>query len=221
MSRTIPPTVGTTSTAADPATPTAADSGETAADLGTLPTADSGQTAVDRAQTPIDFAVGAGVFLLTLAFVIAFVPTLFDPFSAAETASPVVSDRVAAAVAGDLLAASPAEPGVLSPGCTVAFFTADDGLADDAGCGFNASAPPSEQFGLDGDVQVIVHALDERAPSENPATVTIVTEHGTFEDVDLDRATGTPTGTSRDDITVSRWLVSIHGTQYRLTVRMW
>ena len=221
MSRTIPPTVGTTSTAADLGTPTAADSGETAADLGTLPTADSGQTAVDRAQTPIDFAVGAGVFLLTLAFVIAFVPTLFDPFSAAETASPVVSDRVAAAVAGDLLAASPAEPGVLSPGCTVAFFTADDGLADDAGCGFNASAPPSEQFGLDGDVQVIVHALDERAPSENPATVTIVTEHGTFEAVELDRATGAPTGTSRDDITVSQRLVSIHGTQYRLTVRVW
>jgi len=33
----------------------------------------------NRAQTPIDFTVGAGVFLLTLAFVIAFVPTLFDP----------------------------------------------------------------------------------------------------------------------------------------------
>jgi len=31
----------------------------------------------NRAQTPIDFTVGAGVFLLTLAFVIAFVPTLF------------------------------------------------------------------------------------------------------------------------------------------------
>lgn len=65
----------------------------------------------NRAQTPIDFTVGAGVFLLTLAFVIAFVPTLFDPFSAAATASPVVSDRVAAGVAGDLLAASPAETG--------------------------------------------------------------------------------------------------------------
>ena len=206
MSRKLPPFP-------DRGTPTAADSGPTAAD--------PDPTATDRAQTPIDFAVGAGVFLLTLAFVIAFVPTLFDPFSAAETASPVVSDRVAAGVAGDLLAASPARPGVLSPACTVAFFTEDDGLANDAGCGFTASASPSDTFGLDGDVQVIVHGLDERTPSENPATVTIVTEHGTFEDVELDRATGAPTGTSRDDITVSQRLVSIHGTQYRLTVRVW
>mgnify|MGYP005850237913 CR=1 FL=1 len=174
-----------------------------------------------RAQTPIDFAVGAGVFLLALAFVIAFVPTLFDPFSAAGTASPVVSDRVAAGVAGDLLAASPTQPGVLSSACTAAFFTESESLAADAGCGFDASAPPGDQFGLDDGVQVIVHAPDERTPSENPSTVTITTRHGTFEDVELTRSTGTPSGTARDDITVSQRLVSIDGTQYRLTVRVW
>ena len=174
-----------------------------------------------RAQTPIDFAVGAGVFLLTLAFVIAFVPTLFDPFSAAGTASPVVSDRVAAGVAGDLLAASPTSPGVLSPACTVAFFTEDDGLAGSANCPSGITDAPDEQFGLDDDLQVIIHAPDERTPSENPSTVTVTTRHGTFENVELIRSTGTPSGTSRDDITVSQRLVSIDGTQYRLTVRVW
>ena len=174
-----------------------------------------------RAQTPIDFAVGAGVFLLTLAFVIAFVPTLFDPFSAATTASPVVGDRVAAGVAGDLLVASPAEPSVLSPACTVAFFEENATLAEDADCGFDATASPSEHFGLDDDVQVVIHALDERNPGENPANVTIVTEHGTFSNVELRRPDNGPSGTAGDDVTVSQRLVSIDGTQYRLTVRVW
>ncbi len=34
----------------------------------------------DRGQTVQDFAIGASVFLLTVAFVFAFVPTLFTPF---------------------------------------------------------------------------------------------------------------------------------------------
>ncbi len=175
-----------------------------------------------RAQTPIDFSVGAGVFLLTLAFVIAFVPTLFDPFSAATTASPVVGDRVAAGVASDLLAATPANPGVLDPSCTVAFFAANATLANDADCRFNASVAPGDQFGLDGDgVQVVIHALDERNPAENATNLTVTTEHGRFQDVELLRPTAGPSGTAGDDVTVSQRLVSIGGTQYRLTVRVW
>ncbi len=34
----------------------------------------------DRGQTVQDFAIGASVFLLTIAFVFAFIPTLFTPF---------------------------------------------------------------------------------------------------------------------------------------------
>lgn len=177
--------------------------------------------ASDRAQTPIDFAVGAGVFLLTLAFVIAFVPTLFDPFSAAETASPVVSDRVAAGVAGDLLAASPAEPGVLSPACTVAFFPSDDNPpATD--CRFEPGDDPADLFGIDGNVQVIIHELNETNPGESPVSKDeIVTSEGTFENVRLIYPEEGPSGTAADDVTVSQRIVSIHGEQYRLTVRVW
>jgi len=172
-----------------------------------------------RAQTPIDFAVGAGVFLLTLAFVVAFVPSLFDPFAAADTAAPLVSDRIAAALADDVLAASPADPGVLSPACTVAFFEPNGTLATDAGCADGVATSPDAQFGLDRDVQVVIHRPDETAPSENPANVTIPTRHGTFEDVVLSRPES-PVDAG-GDVTVSQRLVSLHGEQYRLTVRVW
>jgi len=33
-----------------------------------------------RAQTTIDFAIGISVFLIVVAFVVAFVPTVFTPF---------------------------------------------------------------------------------------------------------------------------------------------
>jgi hypothetical protein len=174
----------------------------------------------NRAQTPIDFTVGAGVFLLTLAFVIAFVPTLFDPFSAAATASPVVSDRVAAGVAGDLLAASPAEPGVLSPTCTVAFLSANATLGSDADCHPAIAESPTTHFGIDGDVQVVIHAPDDRNPSTNASTLSIATRHGRFE-VEPARTTADPSDAAGKDVTVSQRLVSIGGTQYRLTVRVW
>ncbi|GAB7008497.1 DUF7287 family protein [Halorubrum trueperi] len=177
-----------------------------------------------RAQTPIDFAVGAGVFLLTLAFVVAFVPTLFDPFTAAETASPIVSDRVAAGVAGDLLAASPAEPGVLSPACTVAFFEDGEGnatLADAAGCPDGIENDTAVQFGLDEEVLIVIHALNESNPSESPANVTVATRHGTFENIKLNRTSASPDTVDGDDVTVSQRLVSLDGEQYRLTVRVW
>ncbi|WP_193308407.1 hypothetical protein [Halorubrum halophilum] len=173
-----------------------------------------------RAQTPVDFAVGAGVFVLTLAFVVAFVPTLFDPFSAAATASPVVSDRVASGVAGDLLAASPTEPGVLSPACTVAFLTANATLGTQADCHPEVAASPASHYGIDGDVQVVIHDLDERTPNQNPSNLSIATRYGLF-DVEQSRSTGDPNDVGRGDVTVSQRLVSLGGTQYRLTVRVW
>ncbi|MFD1571767.1 DUF7287 family protein [Halorubrum laminariae] len=177
-----------------------------------------------RAQTPIDFAVGAGVFLLTLAFVVAFVPSLFDPFAAADTASPLVSDRVAAGLADDILAVSPAEPGVLSPACTVAFFEPDEADAvdlDEADCAANITASPAAQFHLDRDVQVVIHDLNESDPSKHPAEIPIETRNGTFENVELVRTDGDPNAVGADEVTVSQRLVSIHGDQYRLTVRVW
>lgn len=41
----------------------------------------SSLAAGDRAQTAHDFSIGMGIFLLTIAFVFAFIPTVFAPFS--------------------------------------------------------------------------------------------------------------------------------------------
>lgn len=181
------------------------------------------RSASDRAQAPIDFAVGASVFLLTLGFVIAFVPTVFDPFAGGATAMPVVSDRVAAGLAGDLLAASPTEPGVLSPACTVAYFEGDDGnatLADAAGCPSGTANDTAAEFGINDDVLVLVHAVGESDPLGNASTVSVDTRHGAHS-VQLRRSTSDPVRVDRGGVSVSQRLVSIEGTQYRLTVWVW
>lgn len=56
-----------------------------------------------RAQTVQDFAVGASVFLLTVAFTFAFVPSIFTPFDSevAAGAGPQ-ADRVATSLTQDL-----------------------------------------------------------------------------------------------------------------------
>ena len=63
-------------------------------------TASSGST--DRGQTTQDFAVGIGVFLLAIAFVFSFLPTIMMPFdssiSGAETAQ---ADRIAGLIVDD------------------------------------------------------------------------------------------------------------------------
>jgi len=187
------------------------------------PTEAGRRSASDRAQTPIDFAVGASVFLLALGFVIAFVPTVFDPFAGAATASPVVSDRIAAGLAGDLLAASPTEPGVLSPVCTVAYFEGDEGnatLAGTPGCHPGTANDTAAEFGIDDDVLVVVHAMGESDPVGNASTLSIDTRYGTHT-VDLRRSTSDTVRIDRGGVSVSQRLVSIEGTQYRLTVWVW
>ena len=182
-----------------------------------------------RGQTQIDFAVGAGVFLLALAFVVAFVPTLFEPFAVADSASPLVSDRVAdgavdlfgvpANASGSAALHAPTRPGVLSPACTVAFFTANATLADDAGCPFDAGTDADELFGIDDDVQIVVHDLNETDPSTNPVTVDLGTRHGAVGG-ELARSSADPSAAT-DGVAVSGRVVSLQGTQYRLTVRVW
>jgi hypothetical protein len=57
----------------------------------------------DRAQTVQDFAVGVSVFLLAVAFVFAFVPSLFTPFSpSVDPGADQQATRVAAAMVDDL-----------------------------------------------------------------------------------------------------------------------
>ncbi|MFP9059391.1 hypothetical protein ACLI4R_02535 [Natrialbaceae archaeon A-chndr2] len=48
-----------------------------------------------RGQTTQDFAVGIGIFLLAVAFVFSYVPTLITPFSASTAPDSAQADRIA------------------------------------------------------------------------------------------------------------------------------
>ena len=56
----------------------------------------------DRGQTTQDFAIGIGIFILAIAFVFAFVPTIITPFADAGGAQTAQSDRVAATIVDNL-----------------------------------------------------------------------------------------------------------------------
>lgn len=80
-------------------------------------------TAHGRGQTGIDFVVGMGIFLLTIGFVVAFVPGLLTPFSD-ETTGPLVADRVADDLVGATLLTGPGSS-TLDVESTRAFFAQD------------------------------------------------------------------------------------------------
>jgi hypothetical protein len=93
-----------------------------------------------RGQTGVDFIVGVGIFLLTIGFVVSFVPGMLTPFGD-DTASPLVTDRVADELATDLLSTGPGTD-TLDPDRTQAFFaagTVPDRLAVPDGTNLNVT----------------------------------------------------------------------------------
>lgn len=168
----------------------------------------------DRAQTVIDFGVGAGVFIIAVGVVFAFVPAIFEPFSGAASSTPVVADRAVDHLSGSLLAADPASPGTLSPACTVSFFNETN---ESDYCGFDGDDPPTELLGI-GDREVNVTL---RHPEDSPRTGPPV-DGSDLDSVAFDgpltRETG---GSTPTDVTVSSRIVSIEGEQYRLVVKVW
>ncbi|WP_246022953.1 DUF7287 family protein [Halosimplex halophilum] len=76
-----------------------------------------------RGQTTLDFAIGTSLFLLTLVFVVAFVPGMLEPFAGgAQSETPAVN-RVADGLTQGTLGNASA-PYVLDETCTVELFTA-------------------------------------------------------------------------------------------------
>lgn len=166
-----------------------------------------------RGQTVIDFGIGAGVFIIAVGFVFAFVPSMFEPFSTAAGSSPIVADRTADHLTGSLLVADPASPSVLSTACTAAFFGEDGDLAEDAACGFDANEPTTELLGVDArNVNVTVRELED-SPSTGPAVERTVDE----TNYTLTRGTDGP----QSDVSTASRVVLIEGDQYRLVVKVW
>lgn len=83
-----------------------------------------------RAQTVIDVLVGVGVFMIAIAFVFSFIPSMVDPFSQDQEVT-LVADRIAGEVADGMLVETNSS-GVLNETCTYAFFESSYG--DGAQC---------------------------------------------------------------------------------------
>jgi hypothetical protein len=157
-----------------------------------------------RGQTTIDFAIGAGVFLIVVAFVVAFVPGMFGPFEDPDHAQE--ADRVAATLATDALA-DPSDPYVLDEECTREFFhQMRGGGAASPSCRFdNSTSAVGPTFGED--------VVRMNASIETLSSGSLITDNVTFAAGDPAPTTGT--------LAVARRVVHYDGQTYRLVVRAW
>lgn len=100
-----------------------------------------------RGQSSIDFIVGLGVFFLTLSFVLVLIPDLLSPFATPE--GPVVADRAAGTLSGELLASGTL--GALDETCTDEFFSGSG-----TSCSFDAGDSTTAILGVSGTYSVNV-----------------------------------------------------------------
>lgn len=164
-----------------------------------------------RAQMGLDFAVGAGVFLLAVAAVVAFTPAMFDPYADADSDNLAAADRATAHLADGLLAADPAAPSSLDVGCTAALFDEENVTGARAlNCSFDPNESLDQLLGVDGNVRASIHPMNE-----SPNNASSLAYGG--ETVTLDRsADSVPL-----DVTAAHRIVLLDGERYRLTVRVW
>ena len=126
-----------------------------------------------RGQTVIDFAIAMGVFLVAVAFVFTFIPSLTTPFVEGHQDTSVTADRVASHLAEGALG-DPADPFVVDVACAAVFF---DGGTNDGhippGCGYSGDTI-HERVGVDGDrlhVNVTIEQVDPDANGDDRAAV--------------------------------------------------
>ncbi len=157
-----------------------------------------------RAQTTVDFAIGVGLFLLVVAFVVAFVPTIFAPFQSTE--GPQTADRIATSLSTDQLG-DPAEPYVLNRTCTEGFFDQlNGGGPAPSTCAFNTSATTTREL----------FALDRT----RDVNVTIRYANGSVVDSGVRLAAG-PAPPETTSVASATRAVALEGQTRRLVVRTW
>jgi len=149
--------------------------------------------------------VGASVFLLTVAFVAAFLPGTFEPFTADGTEDALVADRTADLLAEQLLA-PPTDPGVVEADCAAEFVDAEGDGDDGLSCEFDEDA---------GDLDAVLGL-----GSGTGVNVT-VEENATVLDAGGERLAAGPTPPDDRSVIVSRRVVLLDGEERDLYVRVW
>ncbi|MFB6161126.1 MAG: hypothetical protein ABEJ61_08120 [Haloferacaceae archaeon] len=153
----------------------------------------------DRGQSTIDYGIGAVLFVLTVAFVLAFTPTLLGPFVGGAEDDYATADRVADQLSTDLLG-EPSQPYVLDEPCTNDFF---DGNFGTAGCRHSGTTL-NEALGLNGYTSVYVALVDLESGSD-----TVV------------KSIGQAPGTGGEAVASASRQVMYDGTQHQLLVKVW
>ena len=174
----------------------------------------------ERAQTTLDFAIAMGVFLLAVAFVFTFIPSLTSPFIDGNQEQSAVADRVASnLVEGSL--ADPNDPYVLDVACTTGFFEGTNDSATDH-CGYTqATTDFRERIGVSDRPRVNVSLVRVNATSRERTTLCDDGNGnvGTGSCAVDYRVGGDPA--DAESVTVARRVVSIDGEDATLFVRVW
>ena len=161
----------------------------------------------DRGQTAIDFLAGMTIFLITIGFVLNFVPGMFQPFETDTGSDMVGADRGAAILAESALVEDVDTPGALNESCTTEFFDADSDVGD---CNYDADAADlNDAIGIDDTAELNVTI-------ENASGVIDVDAGGGPLPAAAGRA---PPPTA--DIVVGERVVLIDDEQATLYVRVW
>lgn len=154
----------------------------------------------ERGQLGFDFLVGMSVFLISLGFVLGFVPGMFDPFVGGTSGDMIIADRSAAHLSDNALVDSTTDPGVLNTTCTVAFF--------------NDSIPSTCRV----DTAELPAALGVHRSVSVNATIQ---NEGTVRSIDGVALESGPVPSDLGSVSVAQRVVFLDGESSRLYVRVW
>lgn len=157
-----------------------------------------------RGQTLQGFVIGMAVFLLVLAYVFAFLPSLLAPFAPDTDSTAARADRTADFLTRDALARNASAPGLLDATCTRKFFEQVADPPDD--CRYNDTTTDVQQ----------VTAL----PPQTDANVTMLRDGSLATYGGTELAAGPDPADASRVVRASR-IVTLDGRDYRFVVRIW
>ncbi|WP_336136838.1 DUF7287 family protein [Natronomonas amylolytica] len=133
-----------------------------------------------RAQTTLDFAIAMGIFLLAIAFVFTFIPSLTAPFVDGDQDRSAVADRTASHLSEGALG-DPNRPLVVEEPCATAFFDDSDAPPECGSIGNHTDDQPRKRLGLSEDVGFYIRLVqvDASASGDDRYRTVCRTDDGT------------------------------------------
>jgi hypothetical protein len=173
-----------------------------------------------RAQTTLDFAIAMGIFLLAVAFVFTFIPSLTSPFVDSNQEHSVVADRTASHLAEGALG-DPNRPLIVEEPCATAFFNESNVSPV---CESFGNESTRERLGLSGDVEFnisLVHVNASASGEDRYRTACLNKSTGTvIHEADDSRACNVSyevgqTPRPSDSVTAARRVVTVENCDFQ------